>query len=168
MKINLVKILVWILLPISTVAAQQAEKELVLEKAVAPHAKIDDVYRRFSEAYKKLDFEAVTNLYTDDAFYLAPGGDVKRGRENVRAVFSGYFNSVKNTGGSLAISFRILDRRVSGDLAYDVGIYSLTQKAASGETSIGRGKFVVVARQIKSGVWRFQVDTYNDLPKQPK
>src|SRR5215204_3329815 len=108
----------------SDVSAQQ-EKELILEKGVTPHLKIDDVYRRFSEAYKKLDPEAVTNLYTDDAFYLSPGSDVKRGREKVLAVFSGYFNSVKNAGGSLTISFRILDRSVSGDLAYDVGIYTV-------------------------------------------
>src|SRR5687768_8017797 len=117
-------LLITILFSCPTILAQPAEKELILEKDVAPHAKIDDVYRRFSEAYKKFDPEAVTNLYTDDAFYLSPGSDVKRGREKVSAVFSGYFNSVKNAGGSLTISFRILDRSVSGDLAYDVGIYT--------------------------------------------
>ncbi len=66
----LVKILVWILLSLTMVAAQSPEKELVLETGVAPYAKIDDVYQRFSDAYRKLDADAVTNLYTDDAFYL--------------------------------------------------------------------------------------------------
>jgi len=107
MKIKLVKISIWILLSLSTVAAQSLEKELVLETGVAPHAKIDDVYRRFSEGYKKLDAEAVTNLYTDDALYLAPDSDVMRGREKILANFSGFFNSVKTSGGSLTISFRI-------------------------------------------------------------
>jgi uncharacterized protein (TIGR02246 family) len=164
MKLNLIKILIWILLSLSTVAAQSSEKELVLEKNVAPHAKIDDIYRRFSEAYKKLDFEAVTNLYTDDAFYLSPGSDIERGREKILANFSGFFNSVKTSGGSITISFQILERRVSGDLGYDVGIYTLAQKNPKGEAKIGRGKFVVVARRMENGEWRFQVDTYNSLP----
>ncbi|MBA2736263.1 MAG: serine hydrolase, partial [Pyrinomonadaceae bacterium] len=164
MKLKSVEILVWILLSLLTVAAQEAKKELSLEKGVAPHAKIDDVYRRFSGAYRKLDSEAVTNLYTDDAFAISPGNDIERGREKILANFSGFFNSVKTSGGSLTISFQILERRVSGDLAYDVGIFTLTRKSAKGEERIGRGKFVVVVRRMKNDEWRFQVDAYNDLP----
>ncbi len=167
MKLKSVEILIWILLSLLTVAAQEAEKELILEKGVAPHAKIDDVYRRFSAAYKNLDAAAVANLYTDDALYLAPDSDVMRGREKILANFSGFFNSVKTGGGSLTISFRILERRVSGDLGYDVGIYTLTQTGANGETRIRRGKFVVVVRRMTNGEWRFQVDAYNNLQNAP-
>jgi len=53
-----------------------------------------------------------------------------RGREKILANFLGFFNSVKTSGGSLTISFQILERRVSGNLAYDVGVYTLTQKRA--------------------------------------
>lgn len=151
-------------LSLTAAPAQSTEKELILETGAAPHSKIDDIYRRFSEAYRKLDFEAVTDLYTDDALYLAPGSDVKRGREKILKQFSGYFNSVKNSGGSLAISFRILERRVSKDLAYDVGIYTITEKTSKGESRAGRGKFVVVARKMENGDWRFQVDGYSSLP----
>lgn len=163
MKTDLLIVLAVSLLFVSTALAQPSQ-ELILEKGVAPHARIDDVYRRFSEAYKKFDFEAVTNLYTEDAFYLSPGSDIKRGREKILAVFSDYFNSVKNAGGTLRVSFQILDRRVSGDLAYDVGIYTLTEKTKNGEARGGRGKFVVVARRMSNGEWRFQVDGYNGLP----
>ena len=171
MKVNLLKILLWVFLSALTVAAQgQAapNAELILEKGVGPHAKIDDVYRRFSQAYRNLDPQAVTNLYTGDALYLSPGSDIKRGREKILAEFSGYFNSVKASGGSLTVSFQILDRRVSGDLAYDVGIYTIAQKSAAGETRSGRGKFVVVARRVANGDWLFQVDSYNGLPETRK
>ena len=164
MKTDLPLILIWLLLSLSSVAAQSPEKELILEKGVAPHAKIDDIYRRFSEAYKKLDAEAVTNLYADDAFYLAPGSDVKRGREKILAEFSGFFNSVRNAGGTLAVSFQILGRQVSGDLAYDVGIFTLTEKNGDGKARTSRGKFVVVAQRMKNGEWRFAVDGYSGLP----
>jgi uncharacterized protein (TIGR02246 family) len=162
MKAKLLTISAAIFLFVSSAAAQTAG--LILESGVAPHAGIDDVYRRFSEAYKKLDAEAVTNLYTDDAFYLSPGTNIERGREKILANFSGFFNSVKANGGSLTISFRILERRVSGDLAYDVGIYTLAQKRGE-QTRTGEGKFVVVARQVKSGDWRFHIDSYSDLPR---
>lgn len=147
-----------------SVVLPQTEKELILERDAAPHAGIDDVYRRFSEAYRKLDAQAVTNLYTDDAFYLSPGRPIERGREKILANFSGFFNSVKNSGGSVAISFRILERRVSGDLGYDIGIYTLMIKQGN-QTQSDQGKFVVVARQIKKGDWRFHIDSYSELPK---
>lgn len=69
MKTSLFLILITLVLSVSTIAAQKSQ-ELFLEKGVAPFDKIDDIYRRFSEAHRKLDAEAVTNLYTDDAFYL--------------------------------------------------------------------------------------------------
>jgi uncharacterized protein (TIGR02246 family) len=142
-----------------------APKDLMREKGVAPHTKIDDVYRRFSEAYRKLDSKAVTSLYTDNAFYLSPGNEVKQGREKILADFSSFFGSVRDAGGSLSISFRILDRHVSGDLAYDVGIYGLAQKRPNSEERTSTGKFVVVARRMNNGDWRFHVDSYSDLPK---
>jgi uncharacterized protein (TIGR02246 family) len=163
MKITLLPLVI-ILIFCSPAFGQTAEKELVLENGVAPHAGLDDVYRRFSEAYKKLDAAAVTNLYEPDAFYLAPGADVKRGREKILADFSGYFDAVRKKGASLAISFRILTRDAAGDLAYDVGLFTVTEKSAAGESRDGRGKFVVVARRMKNGAWRFAVDGYSDLP----
>jgi hypothetical protein len=54
---------------------------------------------------------------------------------------------------------------VSGDMAYDVGIYTTTEKSAKGETRTGRGKFVVLARRMKNGDWQFHIDSYSNLPK---
>jgi ketosteroid isomerase-like protein len=141
------------------------KNELILEKAVEPHAKLDDIYRRFSEGYKKLDPAAVTNLYTYDAFYLSLGSEIKRGREKILADFASFLDSVRDGGGNLSISFRILDRRVSGDLACDVGIYTLDQKRPNSEDRTSTGKFVVVARRMNNGDWRFHIDSYSDLPK---
>ncbi len=165
MRINLLTILASLVVYVSCVWAQAiSANELILEKGVVRHTKIDDVYRRFSEAYRKLDPVAVTNLYTGDAFYLSPGNEIKRGREKILADFSSFFSSVRDTGGNLSISFRILDRRVSGDLAYDVGIYTLAQKRPDSEERTSTGKFVVVARRINGGDWRFHIDSYSDLP----
>ncbi|MGH9949079.1 MAG: YybH family protein [Pyrinomonadaceae bacterium] len=163
---NLLSIFVMIALSLSGVCAQSVTpNDLTLEKGVVPHSGIDEIYRRFSNAYRKLNPEAVTNLYSDDAFYLSPGGEIQRGRDKIRSNFDRFFRSVRESGGSLSISFRILDRRISGDLAYDVGSYTLTQKRPSGEDGRSSGKFIVVARRSKNGEWQFHVDSYSDLPK---
>ena len=142
---------------------QASGNELVLDKGVSPHSGLDEIYRRFSEGYKKLDPVAVASLYSDDALYLAPGTDVQRGRKLIQAGFANFFRAVKDRGARLEISFRIIERRVSGALAYDVGIFTLVQSREGSEPERSRGKFVVVARRMKDGSWGFQVDSYSDL-----
>ena len=63
-------------------------------------------------------------------------------------------------GGTLGITFRIHARRLSGDLGYDVGVFTLT----TGRGAM-RGKFAVVTKKELDGTWRFEVDAYNGLPK---
>lgn len=144
------------------------ESSLVLEQRVAPHKGLDEVYRRFSEGYKKLDAASVANLYSETAAYLAPKNNIEIGRQKVLGIFTGFFDSVKQKNELIEISFRIVQRQVDKNLAYDVGIYTLTTFDEKGESRASSGKFVVVAGREKDGVWRFQVDGYNDLPKQTK
>lgn len=164
MKTNLLLIFVVLFLCASVIRAQQSP-ELILENGVAPHKGLDEVYRRFSEGYRKLDAVQVTNLYTETAAYLAPGGEIKIGREKVSGVFNRFFDSVKKQNGKLEISFRITQRQVDKNLAYDVGIYTLVSTDEKGAARNDSGKFIVVAKREKDDVWRFQVDAYNDLPK---
>lgn len=146
----------------------RAEGALVLDEGVAAHDGLDAIYRRFSEGYKKLDGAAVANLYTETAAYLAPGTEIEIGRAKVLATFTQMFDSVRKANGRMEISFRIAQRQAEQNFAYDVGIYTLTSFNGKGEAHTSKGKFLVVAKREKDGVWRFQVDGYNDLPKPPK
>lgn len=141
---------------------------LVLDAGVVPHKGLDEIYHRFSEGYKKLDAAAVAKLYTETAAYLQPGGEIDIGRAKVLETFTKFFDSTRQKNGRLEISFRIAQRQVEQNLAYDVGIYTLTSFNEKGEARTSKGKFFVVAKPDKDGVWRFQVDGYNDLPKPPK
>jgi uncharacterized protein (TIGR02246 family) len=140
----------------------------VLDEGVAPHNGLDEIYRGFAEGYKKLDPALVANLYTETAAYLAPGQNLDIGRQKVLETFTKFFDSVRQRNGRMEISFRIAQRQVDQSLAYDVGIYTLTSFNEKGEPRTSKGKFMVVAKPEKDGVWRFQVDGYNDLPKPPK
>jgi uncharacterized protein (TIGR02246 family) len=145
--------------------AKQIVNVLTLEQGVVSHKGLDDIYLRFAEGYKTLDPAAVANLYTENAAYLPPGGDVMKGRQNIAKSFVGFFDSVEQRKGRLQISFRIVQRQVDTKLAYDVGIYTLTSFNDKGESTAGSGKFVVVAKRGEDGIWRFQVDGYSDMPK---
>lgn len=141
------------------------DSDLSFNAGAKPHAGLDAVYAKFSRAYRELDHELVGGLYTSDAAYLVPGQDLIIGGDRITPTFKSFFDSVREKKGKLAISFRIVQRRVLKDMAYDVGIFSLTQTDAAGKSSTGQGKFVVVAVKEKDGDWRFQVDGYSDLAK---
>ena len=122
-------------------------------------AALDRAYERFSQAYREGDPAAVTALYTDDAFYLAPGRDMTRGE------VAGHFEWLSSfePGTGPRIEFEIVDRGVEGDLAYDIGYYSLGRAdAPEGERS--RGKFVVIWKRGEDGAWRIHADGFSDVP----
>lgn len=145
-----------------------AQNSPILDEGVAAHDGLDEIYRRFSDGYKKLDGAAVANLYTETAAYLAPGNEIEIGRAKVSETFNKMFDSVRQRNGRMEISFRIAQRQAEQNFAYDVGIYALTSFNDKGEARTSKGKFMVVAKREKDGVWRFQVDGYNDLPKAVK
>lgn len=137
--------------------------ELILEKGVPAHKEIDAIYKTFSDAYRTLDVEKVTNLYTETAAYLAPNDNIQQGRAAIRPGFQSFFDWVKKEGRTMTISFRIFQRKVDKNLAYDVGVYTIRQYKDGKEVGTGQGKFVVVAVREGGGKWRFQVDGYSDL-----
>ena len=157
------KLLFLLLLFFASFAVNAQNSELVLEKGVAAHKGIDEIYARFSDSYRSLDAEKVVNLYTETAAYLQPNDDLLEGRDKVRAVFTPFFDRVKKDGQTMTISFRIFQRKTDKNLAYDVGIYTLRSFKDGKEINSGSGKFVVVAVREKDGKWRFQVDGYSGL-----
>jgi uncharacterized protein (TIGR02246 family) len=161
---KLLTVLIFVVLVSASVFSQTPD--LVLEKGVAAHKGIDEVYRQFSESYRTLNAETVINLYTETAAYLPPNSEILLGRDKVRNTFAPFFESVKKGGRTMTISFQIFQRRTEENMGYDVGIYTLRSFKDGKETGApGKGKFVVVAVKEKDGKWRFQLDAYNDLPR---
>jgi uncharacterized protein (TIGR02246 family) len=151
-----------------TPAAAAAPPALSLETGVPPHPGLDAVYREFSRAYDALEPGRVADLYAEDALYLAPGRDVLRGKPEIRKEFEGFFASVKESGGTVAIRFRILDRRVSETLAVDVGVFTLVSKRPEKPDAVSEGKFAVAFQRNVNGAWKFRVDSYSPIqPDRP-
>lgn len=152
-----------ILLVISFAVLPGAAQDLTLDKGVAAHKGIDAVYARFSEAYRTLDAELVTGLYSENAAYLPPDSRVLIGRDEIRPTFGSFFGWIRDQGRTMTISFRIIQRSVEKRIGYDVGIYAIRQYKDGTEVGKGEGKFIVVAVRGRDGQWRFQVDGYNGL-----
>jgi ketosteroid isomerase-like protein len=116
--------ILFILTFVYTVNAQNTE--LILEKGVKRHKRIDQIYAKFSQAYKNFDLDLVANLYTVDANYLASGQKITVGKKKIRENFGIFFESIKKDGKTMTISFQILQREVDKKIGYDVGIYKIT------------------------------------------
>ena len=139
----------------TTLAASQA---LAQESPGEAERAFADVYAAFSAAYRAGDPEAVAALYAEDAFYLAPGAEIERG-DVVRHF--GFLSSVEPGAGPV-IDFEIVDRGISGDLAYDIGYFTFRRDGDPAD-SAGRGKFLVIWKRGEDGVWRIHADGYSDV-----
>lgn len=145
-------------------AQTKVTDELSLDAGVAKHAGIDEIYRKFSKAYRDLDHKVFSELYTESAAYLVPGDDIQVGGGDIVKGFERFFDSVRGKNERMTISFQIVQRKVAGSMGYDVGIYTLSNFKGNAKLGTGRGKFVVVA--VRDGArWQFQVDGYSDMPK---
>lgn len=128
---------------------------------------MEEVYERFTRAYRLGEPDSVVVLYTDDPLYLPPGSPVLQGRDALRSQFS-FLEEIRSTGRVAHISFESVERGASGDLAWDVGYYSLqVESPEGGRSPPGRGKFATVWHRDSAGNWRIHVDGFSPAPPRP-
>lgn len=118
----------------------------------------DRVYEAFSRAYREGDPAGVTALYAADAFYLAPGDSIARGEVGRHFAWLSSFEP----GTGPVIEFEIVDRAVAGDLAYDIGYYTIRAPDAPAGSGSG-GKFVVIWKRGADGEWRIHADGFSPV-----
>ncbi|MEQ9105245.1 MAG: DUF4440 domain-containing protein [Rhodothermales bacterium] len=131
----------------------------------ATPAGIHAVYEAFSRAYETVDLDLLRAQYTPDCRYLpAGGGSVPiQTCDKAMAGFEAMFAGAKADGRRLGITFRFVDRSVSGDLAHDVGYYDVVSGDADRHAY---GKFVVVLKRQADGTWRIHVDGFSPTSRE--
>lgn len=80
---------------------------------------VDQQYERFSTAYATLDADRVTQMYTEDALMLPPGGEILRGRAAIREQYTDGFDS---------------DRMAHQERQLQLGIQALIRDTSSSPT----------------------------------
>lgn len=153
------------LLALLFVPAFGQEPELALREGVKAHNDIDRIYQTFSDAYSKLDAGLASSLYAEKTLYLQPDAEIIKGRKAMHQIFETYFDSARTNRKQLAITFEIIERGISADLAYDIGTFRLTTSNRDSVEHTGRGKFFVIMLRDEKGAWRFQVNGYSDIKK---
>lgn len=127
-------------------------------------AALDSVYAAFSRAYASANVQMLMEeVYAPGAYYLSPGLPILEGQDQFRGQFSFLEPYARDGGPGPEISFQIVDRDVDGDLAYDIGIYTLRPPGAPPDAEGGRGKFVVVWKRNSRGEWRIHADSYSAM-----
>jgi uncharacterized protein (TIGR02246 family) len=114
----------------------------------------------WAAAYNAGNAGELTDKYWDDAVLMPPGAPMAKGRDAIHEYFVAGVAGTKAAG--LTMHIPEADAvGVSGDLAWDAGVYSVTD--ASGAT-IDTGKYLAVY-QKRNGEWRYLRDTWNsDFP----
>lgn len=111
--------------------------------------------KRFVEALNKGDAAAVASMYAAAAKVLPPNNQMIEGRQNIQALWQGLI-----TAGAKLQALDTVQVDSRGDLAYEVGKYTLTIPQASGQPVTDQGKYVVVWKK-EGASWKLFVDIWN-------
>jgi uncharacterized protein (TIGR02246 family) len=120
---------------------------------------IEQANSRFVEAYKAGDAATIASLYTDTAKMLPPDATEVAGHEAIHNLWQSWIDS-----GLEDLTLEAIEVDSSGDLAYEIGQFSLQVPAEDKSMVTATGNYVVVWKHGADGNWRLQVDTWNDTP----
>ncbi len=117
---------------------------------------VQDTNREFMEAVRRGDPASLAALYTEDATLLAPNVEPIRGRQGIQA-FMGTLMEM----GLRGMNLETVDVEYLGDVAHEVGNYTLKIEPEGGEAVTDKGKYLVVWKRERDGPWMLAVDIWN-------
>ena len=131
-------------------------------RAAAPpsgdiRAAIEATNARLAAALAKGDAAQMAALYTSDGQIMPPSSDLAQGREAIQKVWQGAIDA-----GMRDVTLTSLEVEGHGDLAHEVGTYTLASKDGKAE----RGKYIVIWKKEK-GQWRLHRDIWNTTKPAP-
>ena len=120
---------------------------------------VEQANARMIEAFKAGDAAAIANLYAEDAKMLPPDASEIAGRRDIQQLWQGWID-----GGLKDLTLKSTEVEASGDLAYEIGEFSLQAPAENNTMATTTGNYLVVWKHGTDGRWRLQVDTWNEAP----
>ena len=125
-----------------------------------PRSRIDAVNARFMATFNGGDAAGVGQYYTTDAVLMPPNAEAVHGR---KAISSAWADFGKMGGTNLKLHTTELDAH--GDMATEMGTYSLDIKPAKGAVAHDHGKFIVIWKRDPKAGWQLHRDIWNsDMP----
>lgn len=135
------------------------------DEDAAVAARLDSLYGVFTRAYAEADVDLLMDsVYARDGYYLPPNRPILAGQESFRGQFESFLGPIAQRGEpGPRISFDIRDRDVGGDLAYDIGVYTIRPPDAPEDAPGSRGKFIVIWKRGADGTWRIHADGFSAI-----
>lgn len=127
---------------------------------------LDEVYEQLSVSFKTKNASTLKELYAEDCFYLAP--EEKSGVVGLKEASEGFKRMFENAQANelnFDVEFKLIERVVNQDLAYDVGYYKLNTTSKEQKTHTSHGKFTHILKRDASGNWKIKVDSYSLAPE---
>ena len=116
---------------------------------------INAISKQWVDAFNRGDAAAVAALYTEEAKRLPPNSPMIIGMESIQA----YIQTALDAGaGDLQVT--LIELHVNGDMAYEVGEYTLTIQPEEGEAISDNGKYVEIWKRV-NGSWKIKADIFN-------
>ena len=118
----------------------------------------------WAAAFNASNAEAIANMYWEDAVLQPPGAPAAVGRDAIRAFMTADIAGAKAAGLTMVIP-EAGAVRVSGELAYEAGNYSVTDESGA---TVDVGKYLGVFER-RNGKWLYIRDTWNsdNAPQAP-
>lgn len=120
---------------------------------------IEQTNAQFVEAYKAGDAATIATLYTATAKMLPPDATEVAGREAIQSLWQSWLDAEPSD-----LTLETTDVESSGDLAYEIGLFSFQPPAGDTSMVTATGNYLVVWKHDADGNWRRHVDTWNDTP----
>jgi uncharacterized protein (TIGR02246 family) len=122
-------------------------------------AAIEAANAKMEKDYAAGDAKAIAEAYTEDGVMLPPDATVVKGRDAIAKLWKSWIDQ-----GLKNLKLKSTDIEASGDIAYEVGDFSLDVPGEDGSMTPAPGNYVVVWKKGADGAWQLKVDTWNDAP----
>ncbi len=122
---------------------------------------VGDTNKRSMEAVKASDAAAIAALYTEDATLLPPNVEPLHGRAAIEAFFKAGFEM-----GIQDVTLETVDVEYLGDVAHEVGEYTMEIAPPGGQAMTDKGSYVVIWKREPDG-WKLRVDIWHSNAPAP-
>jgi uncharacterized protein (TIGR02246 family) len=130
-----------------------------LARAEEVRALIDANNAEFMADYAAGDTKALALAYTEDGVMLPPDSTRVAGHAAIEALWKSWIDA-----GLKNLTLKATEVEFSGDLAYEIGEFTLQEPVEGGRFKTASGNYFVVWKRGQDGTWRMKVDTWNDTP----
>ncbi len=130
----------------------------------SPSDEVEALIRRIGDQWahhwNARELDKLIECYAPDAVYMPPHHGAVHGKQEIHEYLRGPLKH-----GVSDLTYDVTYIRHSGDLAYDVGRYTMSVPQNDGSKRQDKGKYLTVWKRQPDGGWKIVADTWSsDLP----